>query len=94
MISGDERDQNGLNKALENGRLPIKIEDSDSLSTKVNAFKRKDSPDAIGSSVSEIDATAQLASGSTVERMGFNRNRVYEDVNTSGSMVAKKMMSQ
>ncbi|XP_010023471.2 uncharacterized protein LOC104414142 [Eucalyptus grandis] len=99
MISGDERDQNGLNKALENGRLPITIEDSgrvqaemesDSLSTKVNAFKRKDSPDGIGSSVSEVDAMAQLASGSAVDRMGFNRNRVYEDVNTSGSMVAKK----
>ncbi|KAF8015678.1 hypothetical protein BT93_H1257 [Corymbia citriodora subsp. variegata] len=97
MISSDEKDQNGLNKALENGRPPIKIEESgrvhaemESGSTKVNAFKGKNSPDDIGSSASKADATVQLASGSIVDRMDSNRNRVYENVNTSGSRDATK----
>lgn len=97
MISGDERDRNGVNKAIENGRPPIKIEDSgrvraemESGSAKVNASKRKNSTDGIGSSVRQEDATAQLASGGAVDRMDFNRNKVYEDINTSGSRDATK----
>ncbi|XP_048138689.1 stress response protein NST1 isoform X2 [Rhodamnia argentea] len=97
MLSGGERDQNGVTKALENGRPPIRIEDSvrvqaemESGSTKVNASKRKNSADGIGSSLSKSDVTAQLASGGTVDGMDLNRKKVNEDVNISGSRDAMK----
>lgn len=92
MIPGGERDRNGVNKALENGLPPIKIEDGnrvqvemESGSTDVNASKRKNSTDGIGSSVNKADVTTQLASGGAVDGMDFNRKKAYEEVNTSRS---------